>query len=143
MRISRFALLLLLWSLTASLLLAQQPVSTSTAGSASPSRDPQAPALLAQCSQAMGAVGTSATFEASGKLTSSMHSDEAGEIAIEQQGYGQMRRTVSWAEGQQIYIVNNGQAYATSNSIEVPLAPWEGSGLGPAARRLKRSLLAG
>jgi len=88
-------------------------------------RDSQALTLLAQCSQSMGLVGPDAAFEATGQITSLLHTDGPFQITVELEGQTEMRRSVSFSEGQQIYIVNNGSVHATSGSANIPIAPWQ------------------
>jgi hypothetical protein len=116
-------LLCLLYLLTPGFVSAQQSASTPTP--APGVQDPKALSVLSQCAQVMGTMASTAAFVSSGQLTSSLHSNESAGIVIEQQGFGQMRRTVSWPEGQQVYIVNGGQGHATSSSTAIPIAPWQ------------------
>jgi hypothetical protein len=88
-------------------------------------RDPQAVALLQQCSQAMGTPNASSAILASGQVTSTKHPGEQGTITIELQGYGLMRRHSSFSDTQEVEIVNNGQIQFTRNSADVPVAPWQ------------------
>lgn len=114
-----FLLMALLFAVVSTF--AQQSTTTTTPAT----RDPQAIALLQQCSQAMGTPNPSLGILASGQISSAAHPGEQGTITTELQGYSQLRRAAVYSDAQEIEIVNNGQTQFTRNAVNVPLAPWQ------------------
>src|SRR5579862_5999021 len=100
MTLKRLFLLIPLFFVTF-LTFAQQSGTTSTPVA----RDPQAVALLQQCSQAMGTPNPSLAILASGQINSSAHPGEQGTITIELQGNSQLRRAAAYSDAQEIEIV--------------------------------------
>lgn len=88
----------------------QQPASSPVQP---PQRDPQALALLAQCSTAMGAQGTVPDIYAEGVITRANPNSPSATVVVKSKGTDRVRNEISLVDGQQIFVVNSGRGFSS------------------------------
>jgi hypothetical protein len=95
---------------------------TAVASPVVPARDPRAIALLAQCAAAMGNVGPTDPYVAAGQVTYADGQTPAADLVIKGLGSDRVRRELTTAAGQSIWIVNRtvGSANVNGKPQKVP-----------------------
>jgi len=90
-----------------------------------PQRDPQAVLLLALCSSAMGTVGPTDTFLATGQIFYAGGQRPAGAIVLKSSGVDRARRETNNAEGQQVSVVNGTKGHASQTGHSTKFPHWQ------------------